>query len=223
MSEGTGLSLRGLDTAAELEAWLPAALAMHGPPLMFVICMLSCLALPVPASVAMLAAGTLAAEGGMSLWSIALACWAGAVVGDQIAFAIGRAGRGPLVRWLDRAPKRHAARLRAEDWTRRRGGPGVLLSRWPVSPLGPYVNFAAGAAGFHWSRFLAWDIPGEAIWVAVNLGAGYLFADQITAVYMVAHEAAGLLLLAAAILGIAFWRRRVLERRAEDETGTATD
>ncbi|MWB78862.1 DedA family protein [Pseudooceanicola sp. 216_PA32_1] len=217
-ADGT-LALKTMEKAAEFEAWLPMALAAHGPSLMFLLCGLSCLALPVPASLAMLIAGAIAATGDAELWQLAVASFLGAITGDQIAYFVGRAGRGPLIRWLDRAPKRRDARLRAEDWTRRRGGPGVLLSRWPISPLGPYVNFAAGAAGLGWSRFAAWGIPGEAVWVGINLGLGYLFADQIAHVAMLAHEVAGLVILMLALIGLGIWRARRRAGQLRDSEG----
>lgn len=194
------------------EDWLIQALAAHGPVVIFAVCLASCVALPVPASVILISAGAISAASGLPLWQLALAGILGAIAGDQIAYAIGRAGRGPLIRWVDAKPKRRAGRLRAEGWIARRGGPGVLFSRWPVSPLGPYVNFAAGAAGYNWARFTAWASVGEVIWVLVNLAAGYTFADPILFAAMVVHEATGLLLSAGALVLILWAIRRVAKR-----------
>ncbi|MGR3453605.1 DedA family protein [Pseudooceanicola sp.] len=201
-------------TTAQIAAedWLIQALAAHGPLVIFAICLASCVALPVPASVALISAGAIAAASDLTLWQLAVAGIAGALIGDQIAYFIGRAGRGPLVRWLDARPKRREARLRAEAWTARHGGPGVLFSRWPISPLGPYVNFATGAAGYPWSRFTAWGAPGEVVWVGINLAAGYTFADPILLVAMVVHEGAGLLLSLAALILVLWGVRRFVRR-----------
>ncbi|WP_176440985.1 DedA family protein [Oceanicola sp. 22II-s10i] len=211
----------GPDTATPdvpADDWILSALYDHGPAVMFVLCLASCIALPVPASIAMISAGAAAATGGLELWQIALASLAGAIVGDQIAYAIGGVGRGPLIRWIDAKEPRRAARLKAEDWLRDRGGPGVFLSRWPVSPIGPYVNFAAGAAAFGWLRFTLWSAPGEAVWVAVNTALGYVFSGQITAVAMVAQEATGLVLAVIFALGASYVLRRALKaRRAAKE------
>ncbi len=209
---------------APAETWLIDALASYGAPVMFVLCFASCLALPVPASLAMITAGTIAAAGDLSLWQVGLASLAGALAGDQVAYAIGRAGRGPLTRWNDANAKRRDARLRAEDWLRKRGGPGVLLSRWPISPLGPYVNFAAGAAAFGWRRFTLWDVPGEVIWVLVNTGLGYFLSGQITAMALLAQELAELILAGLALLAvIVFLRRRQKKRRAGGGTTPPKD
>lgn len=198
--------------------WILNALYDHGPLVMFVVCMASCVALPVPASLAMISAGAAAAAGGLDLWQIMVASLAGALVGDQIAYAAGYAGRGPLVRWLDARPNRRAARLKAEDWLRHRGGPGVFLSRWPVSPVGPYVNFAAGAADYGWLHFTLWGAPGEVVWVGVNTMTGYFLSGEITAVAMIMQEATGLILAITSVLLISYLLRRgVRARRAARE------
>jgi len=209
---GGGELAETLERAAEFDTWLPEALALQGPPLLFVLCLASCLALPVPASIAMLAAGAIAAEGGLSLHWLALAAFLGAITGDQIAYFIGRAGRGPLIRWIDRNPKRREARQKAEAWTERRAGPGVLLSRWPISPLGPYVNFAAGASNLTWRKFTAWGAPGEAVWVSVNLGFGYFFAGEINRLWMIGHETVVVVLALLALAALLIWRWRRAKR-----------
>lgn len=206
---------RGARIETEAQDWLLAAMADHGAWVLFVICLASCLALPVPASLAMISAGAIAAAGEMTLGTIALACLAGAIVGDQLAFLIGRAGRGPLIRWVDAKPARKEARLRAEAWIDTHGGPGVLISRWPVSPLGPYVNFAAGAAAYRWPRFLGWSAGGECLWVGVNLGLGYVFADQITGVALMLQEATGIVLAVICVAAI-IWALRHMKNRTRD-------
>ncbi|WP_375690575.1 DedA family protein [Pseudooceanicola sp. LIPI14-2-Ac024] len=199
------------------EEWLLEALTLHGPVVLFVVCMASCLALPVPASLALITSGAIAAAGGLPLWQVALAGLAGALIGDQLAYLVGRAGRAPLVRWIDRREARQKARARAEAWIARHGGPGVLLSRWPVSPLGPYVNFAAGAAAFSWPRFTAWGAAGEVIWIGMNIGAGYVFADPVIWIAMAAQEAISLVLALAVLLALGWGLRRLLRRNSPAE------
>ena len=209
------IKLRTEQIGTKAELWVIDLLGQFGPSVLFVICMASCLALPVPASLVIISAAALAASGDMALWHIALACVLGAVTGDVLAYVIGRAGRGPLVRWLDARPKRRAAREKAESWVDRHGGPGILLSRWPLSPLGPYVNYAAGAIGYRWARFVAWSAGGEFVWVGVNLTLGYVFADQIAGVAMVLHEATGVILSLLA-LALILWALHRYSRRESD-------
>ena len=60
-----------------------ALAADYGVPLLFCVTFLSCLALPVPSSLLMLASGGFAAAGDLSLPAVAAAAFCGAVIGDN--------------------------------------------------------------------------------------------------------------------------------------------
>lgn len=185
-----------------------AAVAEWGLPLLGLVTFLSCLALPVPASLAMLATGAFAASGEMSLSAAAAAAFIGAVLGDQVGYGIGRAGRSGLVRHLETRPKRARLLARAQDLTARHGGTGVFLSRWLFSPLGPYANFAAGLTAMRPGVFTLSAMAGEAVWVALYIGLGWTFADRLTMVAQLATDLSGLL-AGLALMGLAaFWIRR---------------
>ena len=73
--------------------WLLELVPHYGTWLVAVVTFLSCLALPVPSSILMLAAGGFAASGDLMLWQVTGAALAGAILGDQI----GRAERIEIV------------------------------------------------------------------------------------------------------------------------------
>ena len=190
--------------------WLFQLLASQGLPLLALTTLASCLALPVPSSLMMLAAGAFAASGDLGLAPAAAAALAGALAGDQLGYAIGRRGQAGLSRLIDAHPKRAAILARATQLLRRRGGIGVFLSRWLFSPLGPYVNFAAGAAGLDWPRFTLWAAAGEAIWVSLYCGLGYAFAENLTAVAEFASDISGLLAGFALMALSGLWLARAI-------------
>ncbi len=161
---------------------LASILFEHGQTLVFLVPLLSCLALPVPASAIFMLAGTLAAEGDMDLQSVWIAGFAGAVIGDQIGFWGSRyfSARFRLLSQKNRAI--HLGLERAAEFTKKHGGMGVFLSRWLASPLGPYINFTSGLTRYNWSRFLFWGALGEAIWVSLYIGIGYAFSAQAQAI-----------------------------------------
>jgi len=192
------------------EAFL-ALLADWGVPALALVTFLSCLALPVPSSLLMLAAGALAGMGELSSGAVAAGALAGAVLGDQAGFLL---GRGALAGFLPRLA-RHPGRARLLELARsnlaRRGAMAVFLSRWLFSPLGPYVNFLAGAAGLGWARFTLASISGEGVWVALYVGLGALFADRFLWLAGVLGNAVGLatsVLIAALALGVLLARGR---------------
>lgn len=139
---------------------------------------LACMALPIPASLVMLAAGAFVAAGDIdpaAVWVLAIA---GACLGDQAGFFIGRIG-GPHV--LRRLERRKSGKLvaRASAWLERRRIPAVFLSRWLISALGPYVNLAAGASRMNWLGFTLPCISGEIVWCSIYVGLGWAFSRDI--------------------------------------------
>jgi len=184
--------------------------ADYGTVFLFAVTFLSCLAVPVPASLLMLSGGGFAASGDLGLWSAVSASYLGAVSGDQLGYMLGRHGSGAFRGFEGRHPKRAAAFQRARNLTLTWGGSGVFFSRWLLSPLGPYVNFASGAAGLHWGRYLAWGAAGEAIWVALYIGLGYGFASRVGEFADLLGSASGLLSALALTVGLGLWLRHAL-------------
>jgi membrane protein DedA with SNARE-associated domain len=153
----------------------------YGVAMIAVATFLSCLALPIPASLVMMAGGAFVASGDLALGAVVAAAFGGAVAGDQIGFRAGRYGGRALTARAAREPGRAEILARARRMVERWGVASVFFSRWLVSPLGPWVNIAAGAAGMNAARFTLSGAAGEAVWVALYVGLGYLFAANIAA------------------------------------------
>jgi len=190
-----------------------ALITTLGPLAIFLSAFLSCLALPVPTSLMMLAGGAFAATGDLDLATVILSAYAGAVTGDQAGFAIGRIGGPPVLERMARAPARAAVLKRARALVARFGGIGVFLSTWAVAPLGPWVNFVAGATGLSWARFTVWDILGETVWVTLYVGLGYTFANQIDLVSAMAGNVSGFVAAVVVAAGAMWWIRSALKAK----------
>lgn len=175
---------------------------------------LSCLAVPIPSSLVMLAAGAFAASEDFVLWQVLACSWSAAILGDQAGYQLGRIGGPPLLERLARGRSRARLIATARQMVHRHGPVGVFLSRWLFSPLGPWVNLIAGAAGLPRGRFTLWDAMGETVWVAIYVGLGYAFAARLDALTEIVTEwsgfvaSVGLGLLVAGLL-----MRRVRRRR----------
>lgn len=190
--------------------WLLALVPQYGVWLLAGSTFLSCLALPIPASILMLAAGGFASAGDLSMTGAAGAALAGAVAGDQTGYFAGRAGGAGLIARLGQRAQPVA---KATELLARRGDLAVFLSRWLVSALGPYVNVAAGAAGQGWHRFTLAAVAGEAVWVALYVGLGYAFTGNLQAASAMATDMLGFLAAGAVALGALLWLAMTL--RAE--------
>ncbi|MGA1233177.1 MAG: DedA family protein [Lutimaribacter sp.] len=88
-----------------MSAWLLQSLATWGLPLLFATTFASCLALPVPASLMMLAAGAFVASGDLPASGVCLAALFGAIAGAQLGYCgrstgllAGAAGANPTAR-----------------------------------------------------------------------------------------------------------------------------
>ncbi|MEX0955801.1 MAG: DedA family protein [Rhizobiaceae bacterium] len=179
--------------------------AVYGLSAVFLILALGQFGAPLPTSILLMTLGALLVEGGISpteafLWSIC-----GAVLGDQLGFAVGRFGGQRLRDYVSDRPKLSERLAKAEAYSARWGAPGVFLTRWLFSPLGPMVNLVSGLAGLRWPVFLFWDVAGEAIWVGGYLAIGYAFSSSISAIADVIANAAWLL-AALAVTVVLGWR-----------------
>ncbi|MBD3677059.1 MAG: DedA family protein [Rhodobacteraceae bacterium] len=180
----------------------------YGAPIILAATLLSCLAIPMPSSVIMLAGGAFVASGDLGLAPVLAAAFGGAILGDNLGYQIGRSFGPGIITRLEQKPSRRDLIAKARAEVRKRGGVGVFFSTWLFAPLGPWVNLVAGATGLGRRRFMFWDTAGEAIWVAVYVGLGYGFAGYLDQVSDLLENSVGLLsaLVLVVILGLALRR-----------------
>lgn len=156
-------------------------LSTYGLPALFVILTVASFGAPLPVTLVLIISGSFVAQGEMRLWQVLVICSAGAVAGDHLGYCLGRwGGRKLVLRVTDRFGGADMLK-RAEEFTRRRGGIGIFLSRWLVTPLGPWLNLTSGIARYSWPRFLFWDVLGEVLWVVIYVGLGKIFSDRVAA------------------------------------------
>jgi membrane protein DedA with SNARE-associated domain len=118
-------------------------------------------------------------------------------------YAIGRWGGPAIVARLSGLLGNRVDLQAMEAKVKAWGGPGIFLTRWLLSPLGPWINLASGTAGYPWRRFLFWDILGEITGAAVFISLGRFFSDRVMSLYAVLGDLTWAIaaLLLAIILG----------------------
>lgn len=156
-------------------------LATYGLPALFVILTIASAGMPFPITLLLIVSGSFVAQGEMSLWKVLVVCSAGAIAGDQIGYFAGRWGGRKLVHRITKRFGGAEKVERAEAFAKRWGGIGIFLSRWLVTPLGPWLNLTSGIACYSWPHFLLWDVTGEVLWVVIYVGLGYIFSDRVGA------------------------------------------
>ncbi|RGE18770.1 DedA family protein [Leucobacter sp. wl10] len=129
---------------------------------------------PVPSETVLVAAAAVTGSAGDAP-AVALLCLVGAVgamIGDNIAYGIGRAVGTARFRWM-RGPRVSTAFARAQRALERRGAPLILGARYvPVGRVA--VNMSAGALRYPWRRFLPLSAVGGAAWALYSAGIGTL-------------------------------------------------
>lgn len=199
-----------VDAIIGLPPWLVLALVLALPAAeasLFV-------GLLVPGEIAVLIGGVVAHSGSLPLWSVVLAAAAGAALGDQAGYLLGRR-YGP--RLIDRLParlRRSDDFTRAVDLVRRRGSAAVVLGRWAAA-LRALVPGVAGMSGMPRTAFTVANIIGGTAWAATVAIVGYLGAASYRSLehrFSLAGEVVlGLVLVAAA----AWLAKRRLARARE--------
>lgn len=184
---------------------LLALLPLYGLPLLAAVTALSCLGLPLPASVFMMLMGAFAASGDFNLFGVFATAFAAALSGDQAGFAVGRLSGATIITRLAKTPSRRETLARAEARINSHGPVAVFLTRWLLAPLGPYVNLIAGATAFSWTRFTVYGVAGELFWVGGYTGLGVIFSDNVMSIAQIVGDLSGFLAAGAIALYLG-WR-----------------
>jgi membrane protein DedA with SNARE-associated domain len=102
----------------------------------------------------------------------------GAILGDNVGFAIGWWGGYPLLRRFGRYIRLDEPRLKVGRYIfMRHGGKVVFFGRF-VSILRAYAAFLAGTNRMRWWRFLIFNAAGGICWAAIYGSAAYLLGSQ---------------------------------------------
>lgn len=193
---------------------LEPTLNHYGYAAVFGFVLLEDFGVPVPGETVLILGAVYASTGRLNLLLVGLLAFLGAVLGDNIGFAIGHFGGRPLVerygRYVLLTPKRVD---RATTFFERYGGRVVVIARF-VEGLRQANGIIAGISGMHWARFLVFNALGAALWVAVWAAVGDLSGSHIDAIYNDATRYDTYFAILVGVLVLAWIARRLWRRRA---------
>jgi membrane protein DedA with SNARE-associated domain len=159
-----------------MPAWLLDLFARYGYAVVFGGVFLENTGLPVPGETALLAGAALAHFGQLSLFRVIATAIAGATLGDNLGFFIGRrGGRGIAERHGWRVGLTRA-RLAEFDRFFDRHGPKTVFAARFVTGLRVVGAVLAGASGMAWPVFLFYNATGAVVWCTAVAFAGYSLA-----------------------------------------------
>lgn len=168
---------------------------------------------PLPGETILIAAAVYAGAGKLNIAVVMIVGIVAAVLGDNIGYAIGAYGGRRVVerygKYVFITPERYE---KAERFFQKRGGGIVIVARF-IEGLRQLNGIIAGTSSMPWHRFVVFNIIGAVLWVGTWSMLGYFAGDHIDVIY---HEITkyslyvliGLVVVGAAFLGRAWWKRR---------------
>ena len=199
-----------------IDEWLSS----YGYLVVFLLVMIESIGVPVPGETALIGAALYAGSTGKLEieWVIAVAI-AGAIIGDNIGFSLGRYGGARLLLRYGHKIRVHEGRLKIGIWLfRRHGGKVVFWGRF-VSVLRTWAAFLAGANHMEWPRFLFFNAAGAVVWATMFGVVYYVFGDAIRRLSTAIDITFGVVGLALVVAFVVWTRRKEaeLQERAERE------
>jgi membrane protein DedA with SNARE-associated domain len=195
-------------------AYVQPLVAQYGLYAVFVIVMLESAGVPLPGETALVLASIYAgATGDLHIAQVIAAAAAGAIIGDNMGFWVGRHFGMPLLKRYGRVIHLDEKRLAfGEAMFRRHGAKIVFFGRF-IAILRIFAALLAGVNRYGWGSFLFYNAAGGIVWATVFGLGGYFFGEAI-------HRftgPVGLIALAGVILGIgvSWWVVRRQEARME--------
>ena len=176
---------------------LDSLLATYGYLAVFVFVGVESVGIPVPGETMLVTAAIYAGTTGrLSIFWVIVASSAGAIIGDNIGYVIGRTGGYQLLKRYGRYIRLEENRLRLGQYLFHKHGPKVVFFGRFISVLRIFAAFLAGVNHMHWRRFLFFNAAGGIVWSTLYGVAAYLFGQQLV-------QLSGRVDLVLAIVGIA--------------------
>ena len=152
----------------------------YGYPVVFLCVMLESIGLPLPGESLMIAAAIYAATTHhLDIYWLVPAAAAGAIVGDQIGYFIGRSiGFRVLARWGRKIGLTDERLELGRFLFRKYGGAVVFFGRF-VAILRTFAALLAGANRMQWHTFLLWNSLGGIFWTALYGFGAYFLGDTV--------------------------------------------
>lgn len=191
-------------------------LETYGYLAVFLAVAIESMGVPFPGETMLVTAGAYAGAGHLQIPFVIGAAAAGAIVGDNIGYAIGRFGGRAVIGRFGKYVHLDEEKLApAEHFFQRHGDKTVFIGRF-ISILRTWVAFLAGLNRMPWPKFLLFNAAGGITWailygvLAFELGKNLPLLHRVVRVIGIGGLAA--VVVAVIVLVILHWRARHLTR-----------
>ena len=184
-------------------------LQSYGYYLLFVLVGAESLGIPLPGETALVTAAALAALGRLDIYAVVAVAAAGAILGDNGGYWIGRKGGLALIRRhgrLLRVDEMKVARIRA--FFDRHGAKTIFIGRF-IALLRTWAAFFAGVGCMPYGAFMFYNAVGGVVWATLFGVLGYVFGQSLPRLerYIDQASLAFVLLLLIVVLAVILFRR----------------
>lgn len=185
----------------------------YGLVLLFLLVGVEAAGIPLPGETALVAAAVLAHDHWGIEWVIVVAA-AGAIVGDNTGYWIGRVGGRKLIERFN-FTRRYAERALppSERFFARHGGKTIFLARF-IALLRITAAWLAGVTRMSWWRFFLWNAAGGIVW-ATGVGLLAYYAGKAAGDAVGRYGLYGGVVVIAlgvlVILALRVWHKRAIE------------
>jgi membrane protein DedA with SNARE-associated domain len=176
---------------------------------LFAITFLASLALPLPATIILIATGAFSAQGYFNSYEILVIGFIGCVLGDLASyFIVKRWG----IKFLSKIGFKKILLsnkfLALEKFFLKHSFSSIFYSRFLITNLGVPINFIAGLVRINFRKFFIPEIIGEFIYVLFYVGLGFVLGSEWRYVSDIFENAVWLIVLIVIIvLGLFFFRK----------------
>jgi membrane protein DedA with SNARE-associated domain len=162
---------------------------------------------PIPGETITLVGGFLAGSGELNYWMVLGSAIAGAVIGDNIGYWIGRNGGWALLLRLGRLFRiREEQLIGVRDQFSQNAAKAVFLGRF-VALLRIFAGPLAGIARMPYVEFFVCNLAGAAIWASVMVSLSYFVGRVVPLDQLIAWTTQ---LGVLALFGITVWIGRAI-------------
>lgn len=187
---------------------LVSTVARHGYALTFAFLFGQAMGLPLPASIAMIAAGAAIASHTLIGSGIVVAAFMALLIGDTIQFWLGRYTGWALLGFLCRLSMNpETCMLRSAESFYKRGKATLVIAKF-VPGLNTMAAPLSGSMKMRFGQFLLLDSAGALLYTTIYILVGYVSRDFLTATLQSFYAAGRLMefLLAMAIIAYVLYR-----------------
>jgi len=177
-----------MEDAGHLVAGFEHVVRDYGAFAVMLILAVEAIGAPVPGETLLIFASVLAARGEMSLPALVIFAWVGAVLGDNIGYAMGKIfGRRAILRYGAKLGL-NDVRFKAIESLFLRYGPAMVMFARFFTILRQLNGIVAGILKMSWWRFLLFNTLGGALWVITWVFAASYFSEHMSVITTLAHH-----------------------------------